>query len=335
MLPLVSIVLAFAAAAAWWWGSRQAAARRAVEASYATLQADCESRSAKQQAVSDELKAALVHLESTQDQLVQSKRMASLGQLTAGIAHEIKNPLNLVNNFAQLSVELADELKEELEEGRDRPVGEMMDEVGDILDDLAHNARKITEHGQRADRIVRNMLLHSRTNADQRQPTDLNGLLIEYTNLAYHGQRAADPHFNVTFEKQLDPEVGDVSVVPQELGRVFINLLTNAFYAVAARADEEEGVVPTVTLTTQAVDDEVEIRVSDNGTGIPEDIQARIFEPFFTTKPTGVGTGLGLSLSHEIVTQRHGGTMEVESVKGEGTTFVITLPRADDEDDDE
>ena len=328
MLLLLTIVFAVLAAAAWGWGQREAARRRSLEASYTSLQAECEQHSAQQASASDKLETARADLESTQAQLVESKRMASLGQLTAGIAHEIKNPLNFVNNFAQLSVELAAELREELEEGRARTVGEVLEEVSEILEDLEHNAAKITEHGQRADRIVRNMLMHSRSNADQRAETDLNGLLIEYANLAYHGRRAADPDFNVTFEKALDPEVGEVKVLPQELGRVFINLMNNAFYAVDARAEASgKEFEPTVTLTTHALSDTVEVRVADNGIGIPEDVRRRIFEPFFTTKPSGAGTGLGLSLSHEIVTQRHGGTLEVESTEGEGTTFIVTIPR--------
>ena len=325
----LSLVIAVAGLlAALWWGRHHAVARRRLEADYAALDTECKSHAARQQAVNEELEAALGRIDSVQDQLVQSKRMASLGQLTAGIAHEIKNPLNFVNNFAQLSVELAAELHEELGERADQTVGEAMDEIGDLIEDLQHNAEKITEHGQRADRIVRNMLLHSRSNPGQRQPVDLNGLFLEYANLAYHGMRAADAHFNVTIEKDLDPEVGEVAVIPQELGRVFINLLNNAFHATEARVEAEgRDYHPTILLGTRALPDAVEVRVYDNGTGMPEDIQARIFEPFFTTKPTGVGTGLGLSLSHEIVAQRHGGTMTVESEEGEGTTFLVVLPR--------
>ena len=315
-----------------WWSSRRLAKANAE------LRAELADREGAQAEALRErdaaLEAARQDLQVKQDQLVRARQLASLGQLTGGIAHEIKNPLNFVNNFARLSVDLARELKETLEEHRDAPVSEVLDEVQDLLDDIAHNAEKISEHGERADSTVRSMLMHARSNASQRQPTDLNKLLADYANLAYHGMRAADPHFNVTIERDLDPAVGEVDVVPQDLGRVFINLFNNAFYAVTEKAKADDAFDPKVALRTAARDGHVEIRVEDNGTGIPAAVQAQVFEPFFTTKPPGVGTGLGLSLSYEIVTKGHGGAMDVETREGEGTTFVLTIPKTSAEESD-
>ena len=339
---LLNVTLGLAAALAVGWGARQAAARRRAAAErdaaraerdelqgvYDELREEYAARAQQQAEAAEALRAATADLASTRGQLTESRRLASLGRLTAGIAHEIKNPLNFVNNFAQLSVELADELREELEADPERTVADALGEVGEILDDIAHNARKITEHGQRADRIVRTMLMHARSNAGQRQPTDLNALVLDYADLAYHGMRAATPDFNATIEKDLDPDLGEVALVPQEIGRVVLNLLNNAFYAVHERAGEP-GYAPNVTVATRDLGDAVELRVADNGPGIPEDVRSRIFEPFFTTKPTGEGTGLGLSLSHELVTKNHGGTMEVASEEGAGATFTLTLPRAE------
>ncbi len=288
------------------------------------LQAELDAAQAEAERTRESLRIA-------QEQLVQARKMASLGQLTAGIAHEIKNPLNFVNNFAQLLVDLTGELREELGEQRDRPAGDVLDEIGDLLDDITHNAEKIREHGERADATVRSMLMHSRSNADQRQATDFNALVKQYVNLAYHGMRAADPHFNTALEFDLCPETVHLEIIPQEIGRVCINLANNAFSATRSKAEQEaeagETYRPVVSAQTRVRDDEVEVRIGDNGTGIPESVRARIFEPFFTTKPVGSGTGLGLSLSYEIVTVGHGGTMWVETEEGEGTTFVITLPR--------
>ncbi len=313
LLLIFRVAVLALAAWLWWWGRRQAA--EAVR-----LRGEVEALEAEAATARDSLRTA-------QDQLVQARRMASLGQLTAGIAHEIKNPLNFVNNFAQLLVDLVRELREELGEHRDRPAGEALDETGDLLDDIALNASKIAEHGKRADATVRAMLLHARSNDDQRQPTDLNALVEQYVGLAYHGMRAAETRFNAALDLDLDPAVGRVEVVPQEIGRVLINLLSNAFYATHEKAETDETFKPVVGLQTKAQEDEVEIRVADNGGGMPEAVRARIFEPFFTTKPVGAGTGLGLSLSYEIVTRGHGGTMGVETEEGEGTTFVVTLPR--------
>ncbi len=288
---------------------------------------EVEAANTKLEAANARLETSLHDLKATQDQLVQSEKLASLGQLTAGIAHEIKNPLNFVNNFADLSVELAQELRDEMGEAPDRPVGAVLDEVGDLLDDLQDNARRIREHGQRADRIVRSMLLHSRGGSSERGRVDLNRFIDEYVNLAFHGARANDSDFQVEIVRDFDPAVGDVEVVPQEFGRVLINLLTNAFHAVQERARAgADGYAPAVTVRTRRRGDEAEVDVADNGTGIPAAVKARIFEPFFTTKPTGEGTGLGLSLAHDIVTSVHSGRMEVESVEGEGTTFHVTLP---------
>ena len=276
----------------------------------------------------NELEQTLHRLEDTQEQLLLKEKMASLGQLTAGIAHEIKNPLNFVNNFAQLSVELAEELAEELEANKTLPVAEVLDEVDELLGDLRFNAEKIHEHGQRADSIVHGMLEHSRGKAGERRTLAVNAFVEEYVNLAYHGMRARETNFNVTIERDYDEALGEISVVPQEMGRVLLNLLNNAFYAVyEKRRTDGSSYTPTVQVRTGRRGGHVAIRVQDNGPGIPEAIRARIFEPFFTTKPTGSGnTGLGLSLSYEIVTQGHGGTLAVESDEGEGATFIVTLP---------
>ncbi|MDX1530011.1 MAG: ATP-binding protein [Rhodothermales bacterium] len=256
-------------------------------------------------------------LEAAQAQLVQQEKLASLGALTAGIAHEIKNPLNFVVNFAGISRELADDL-----EGEADPA-----EQEALLADLKANAAKIEEHGRRADAIVRAMMEHARSGSGERRAVDLNALVREYVGLAYHGARARHPAFTVTLEQRFAEAVGRVEVVPQEIGRVLINLLDNAFDAVRQRAaDGDAAYVPTVQVSTRRTDDRVEVRVEDNGPGIPEDTAAKIFEPFFTTKPSGEGTGLGLSLSYDIVVQGHGGALEVESADGGGTVFTVGLP---------
>ena len=279
------------------------------------------------EAANARLEASLRDLRETQAQLVQSEKLASLGQLTAGIAHEIKNPLNFVNNFADLSVELAEELRTELAQSAGRSSDEMLDEIGPLLDDLQDNCRRIHEHGQRADRIVRSMLLHSRGGSSDRGRVQLNKFVDEYVNLAFHGARANDSDFQVEVIRDFGGDVGEAEVVPQEFGRVLINLLTNAFHAVTEKArTRDEPYQAAVTVRTRAAGDEVSIEIADNGTGIPDDVKDKIFEPFFTTKPTGEGTGLGLSLAHDIVTGVHGGRMWVESVPGEGTSFFIALP---------
>ncbi len=267
------------------------------------------------------------HLKTTQTQLIQAEKLASLGQLTAGIAHEIKNPLNFVNNFAQLSVDLADELNEELSSDSSRSVADALPEVNDLIEDLKKNARRIHEHGQRADRIVHAMLQHSRGGASERVAVNINAFVQEYANLAFHGQRARDVDFNIDLKQEFDENAGEVELIPQEIGRVLINLFGNAFYAVQEKAKTtEEGYQPNVSVSTKRRTSAVEIRISDNGPGIPEDMRRKIFEPFFTTKPSGEGTGLGLSLSYEIVTQGHGGAMKLEGNESGGASFVIALP---------
>ncbi len=268
-----------------------------------------------------DLESALTRLKGAQAQLVQQEKLASLGALTAGIAHEIKNPLNFVNNFAQLSEELVGEIEHERAANPDLRV----DEVDDLLADLKSNAARIREHGQRADSIVKNMLAHSRGNTGAKEAVDVNALVDEYTNLAFHGMRAQRPDFTCTVERDLAASPSMVEAVPQELSRVFLNLLSNAFYAVARwRAEATRAYEPTVRVRTRAVAGAVEVVVWDNGGGIPEAVQAKIFEPFFTTKPTGEGTGLGLSLSHDIVAA-HGGTLHLETDAGDWTRFTIRL----------
>ena len=265
---------------------------------------------------------ALADLRRAQDRLVQSEKMASLGQLTAGIAHEIKNPLNFVNNFAELSADLLNEL-------RDAIADQQRAEIDELTATLKGNLEKIAEHGRRADSIVKNMLLHSRTGPGEHRPIDLNATVEEALNLAYHGARAETPGFNITLEKQLDPRAGMVEMYPQEFTRVMLNLIGNGFYAARTRATAAaNGFEPALRLTTRDLGEQVEIRVRDNGTGISEAVRGRIFEPFFTTKPAGEGTGLGLSLSYDIIVNQHGGQLTVDSRIDEFTEFTIILPRA-------
>jgi len=273
---------------------------------------------------------ALEDLRKAQDRLVQTEKMASLGQLTAGIAHEIKNPLNFVNNFSDLSVDLLDELNQAVAPDRITLGADLRAEIDDITETLKGNLQKIAQHGRRADSIVKNMLLHSRTGASEQRAADLNALAEEALNLAYHGARAEFPGFNVTLERDLDPGVGTVEVYPQEFTRVLLNLISNGFYASRKRADRKDtpGYEPTLRLATRNLGGTVEIRVRDNGTGIPPEMRARIFEPFFTTKPAGEGTGLGLSLSFDIVVKQHGGQLHVDSAPDCFTEFTIILPRA-------
>ena len=273
----------------------------------------------------DKAEKALSELKSTQTQLIQSEKLASLGELTAGIAHEIQNPLNFVNNFSELSVDLANELKLEIEK---LEIPEKDKEyVSEILGDLTQNQQKINLHGKRAAGIVSGMLQHARTSTGTKEPTDLNALADEYLRLSYHGLRAKDPNFNATMVTNFDPAIGMADVIPQDMGRVLLNLINNAFYAVAQKKNQNlEGYEPTVTVSSRRISPEtVEISIKDNGTGIPEGVKAKIFQPFFTTKPTGQGTGLGLSLAYDIVTKGHGGTMEVQTVEGQGTEFILHL----------
>jgi two-component system, NtrC family, sensor kinase len=277
------------------------------------------------------LNQSLVDLKMTQNQLIQREKLASLGELTAGVAHEIQNPLNFVNNFSEVSVELVNELREERQKGPERD--EALED--ELIDDLEQNLQKISHHGHRAASIVLGMLAHSRTGSSDHVPTDLNALCDEYLKLAYHGLRrsavsATDKTFEVTLETHFAPDLPPVTLAPTEMGRVLMNLCTNAFHAVRQRTQEARqqgiaGYVPTVWLITEQADGQVRIRVRDNGPGIPEAIQAKIFQPFFTTKPTGQGTGLGLSICYDIVTKGHGGTLQVRSAVGEGAEFVVAV----------
>jgi two-component system NtrC family sensor kinase len=294
----------------------------AIETQSQTLEYEVGLRTAALARQTDELRATLTELQATQDQLIQSEKMASLGELTAGIAHEIQNPLNFVNNFADVSTELVAELEEE----RARPTRDRALEA-ELLTDLRQNLQRIAQHGGRAAGIVRGMLEHSRASTGERQPTDVNALADEYLRLAYHGLRAKDKAFNARLLPELATGLPRVQAVAGDLGRVLLNLFTNAFYAVRKRQQASEpGYAPTVRVRTELAGEWVKITVGDNGTGIPAELQPKIFQPFFTTKPSGEGTGLGLSLAHDIVTQGHGGTLSVASTEGQGTEFVLLLP---------
>ena len=272
----------------------------------------------QKQKINAKLENTLTNLQATQKQLVQSEKMASLGELTAGIAHEIQNPLNFVNNFADLNIELIDELQQELKTGN-------TEEAIAISNDIKDNEQKINHHGKRADAIVKGMLQHSNSGSGKKEPTDINALADEYLRLSYHGLRAKDNSFNATTKTDLDESIGNINIIPQDIGRVLLNLINNAFYVVNEKSKQHiEGYEPTVSLSTRMLRDKVEIKVADNGNGISQKILDKIFQPFFTTKPTGQGTGLGLSLSHDIV-KAHGGELKVETKEGEGTTFTIEL----------
>ena len=283
------------------------------------------------------LTKSLEELKAAQAQLIQSEKMASLGELTAGIAHEIQNPLNFVNNFSDVSTELVDEMNEEIDKGN-------LEDAKQIARDLKQNLEKINHHGKRAGDIVKGMLQHSRSSSGQKELTDINELADEYLRLAYHGLRAKDKSFNAAMKTDYDDSIGLIKIIPQDIGRVILNLITNAFYAVSERKKRphplkggenplsaQAGYEPVVTVTTQKLDSPsgdggiVEVHVKDNGTGIPQKALEKIFQPFFTTKPTGQGTGLGLSLSYDIV-KAHGGELKVETKEGEGSEFIIVLP---------
>ena len=267
------------------------------------------------------VETTLSELKATQNQLVQSEKMASLGELTAGIAHEIQNPLNFVNNFSEVSNELIDEMNEEIEKGD-------LDEAKAIASDIKQNLEKINHHGKRADGIVKGMLQHSRSSSGQKEPTDINALADEYLRLAYHGLRAKDKSFNATMNTGFDKTIGSINVVPQDLGRVILNLLTNAFYIVNEKKQMNiEGYKPTVSVSTKKEENHIIISVQDNGNGIPKKVLEKIFQPFFTTKPTGQGTGLGLSMSYDIITKGHGGELKVKTKENLGSTFIISLPQ--------
>ena len=280
------------------------------------------------QARTRELSQSLDELRTAQDRLVQTEKLASLGQLTAGIAHEIKNPLNFVNNFSALSAELTDELNDVLKSAAlTEKTREEVDELTGLLKD---NLEKVVQHGKRADSIVKNMLLHSREGSGEHRPADINALLDESLNLAYHGARAEKPQFNVTLRRDFDEMAGAIEVFPQEITRVFLNLISNGFYAVTRRKMEVDNSAfePIVSATTRDLGHAVEIRIRDNGTGIPAEVMDKMFNPFFTTKPAGEGTGLGLSMSHDIIVKQHGGSIDVETEPGQFTEFTIVLPRA-------
>jgi signal transduction histidine kinase len=279
-------------------------------------------------AARDAAETALRELQAAQASLVHAQKMAALGQLTAGIAHEIKNPLNFVNNFAGLSVELLDELKEAAAPAIATLDEDTRAEIDDTVKLLTGNLEKIAEHGQRADGIVRSMLDHSRGGSGERRELDLNALVDEALNLAYHGARAQDQSFNITMEREFDKALRPIEVVPQDVMRVFLNLIGNGFYAAAKRSRENaDGYRPVLRVLTRDLGEAVEVRIRDNGTGISPEIRDKLFQPFVTTKPTGEGTGLGLSISYEIVTQQHGGAIEVNSEIGSFTEFRVVLPR--------
>jgi len=279
---------------------------------------------------------ALMELKTTQTQLIQSEKMASLGELTAGIAHEIQNPLNFVNNFSEVSNELIQEIQDEREKRKEERDEEL---VSEILDDIKQNLEKINHHGKRADAIVKGMLQHSRSSSGAKEPTDINKLADEYLRLAYHGLRAKDKSFNATMNTDYDEAIGNITIIPQDIGRVILNLITNAFYVVdekkklLAKEDltgfknltGQEVYEPTVKVSTKKVGDTVEVSVKDNGNGIPQNVLDKIFQPFFTTKPTGQGTGLGLSLSYDIV-KAHNGELKVNTIENEGSEFIILIP---------
>jgi len=266
------------------------------------------------------LQATLLDLKATQAQLIQSEKMASLGELTAGIAHEIQNPLNFVNNFSETNTELIDELSEAADKGN-------IAEVKQLASDLRENEQKVFFHGKRADAIVKGMLQHARASRGDKQPTNINQLADEYLRLSYQGMRAKDKAFNPLIKTNFESNLGDINAVPQDIGRVLLNLFNNAFYAVnEKKARLNEQYKPAVSVATKREGDRVTILVKDNGIGMPEKVKEKVFQPFFTTKPTGEGTGLGLSLSYDIVTKGHGGMLSVHSMEGEGSEFFVQLP---------
>jgi len=287
------------------------------------LQESIEDLQKKSLVIEDANKAltqTLEELKATQVQLIQSEKMASLGELTAGIAHEIQNPLNFVNNFSEVCNELIEEMREQLEKGN-------AEEANAIANEIKMSLEKINLHGKRADGIVKSMLQHSRSSTGKKEPTDINVLADEYLRLAYHGLRAKDKSFNAALKTDYDENIGLIKIISQDIGRVILNLITNAFYAVMDKKKlQPEGYEPTVTVSTKKIDNKIIVSVKDNGTGIPQKALDKIFQPFFTTKPTGQGTGLGLSLSYDIVTKGHGGEIKVETKEGEYTAFSVILP---------
>jgi signal transduction histidine kinase len=324
--------------AMWWINRKQAKAleterikrrneeeqNRMMAAMKVNLESEVKQRTAELTSQKEELQLALSELRSTQAQLVQQEKMASLGELTAGIAHEIQNPLNFVNNFSEVSIELLDELKDEV---LNKLPDDIKQEADDIINDITQNLTKINQHGKRADAIVKGMLQHSRTTTGKKEPTDINALADEYLRLSYHGLRAKDKMFNAGMKTSFDENIGKIEAIPQDLGRVLLNLFNNSFYSVAEKKKQNiAGYEPTVTVVTKKLPNAIEITVSDNGTGIPQKVLDKIYQPFFTTKPTGQGTGLGLSMSYDIITKGHGGDLKVETAEGEFARFIITIP---------
>ena len=310
----------------WLYVSEQRTNDNGLVAVYTDI-SDVKNREADLRAARLAAETALADLRTAQDRLVQTEKLASLGQLTAGIAHEIKNPLNFVNNFSALSAELTDELHDAL-----KPAmldGRIRMEVDELTGMLKDNLEKVVQHGKRADSIVKNMLLHSREGSGEHRAADVNALLDESLNLSYHGARAAKPNFNVTLKRDFDPDAGMIEVFPQEIRRVLMNLIDNGFYALTKRRHEQSGTgfEPVLSAITHNRGNKVEIRIRDNGTGIPPEVRDKMFNPFFTTKPAGEGTGLGLSMSHDIIVKQHGGRIEVETEPGAFTEFIIVLPR--------
>ena len=312
----------------FWWNTRRIIYQNKIlehKVTVATRQMKEEKEIVEAQ--KEKIEATLKELRSTQAQLIQSEKMASLGELTAGIAHEIQNPLNFVNNFSELNKELIEELKTE----KSKIPGERDEQLEfDILTDIAANEEKINEHGKRADAIVKGMLQHSRVSTGQKEPTDINALADEYLRISYYGLRAKDKHFSATLKTNFDPDLssagGRTNIVPQDIGRVLQNLYINAFYAVnEKKKKQQENYMPTISVSTKKENENILVSVRDNGNGIPQNLVEKIFQPFFTTKPTGQGTGLGLSLSYDII-KAHGGDINVEAKEGEGTEFTIRLP---------
>ncbi|NIP37507.1 MAG: GAF domain-containing protein [Candidatus Dadabacteria bacterium] len=277
----------------------------------------------------DELESTLGKLKSTQQELIVQEKLASLGTLTAGIAHEIKNPLNFVNNFSDIALELTEELKEAMQQEKDRFSAELYEDITDIIENLQSNSVKINEHGKRADRIVQTMLQHSRDKKGDKHSTDINTLLDDDINLSYHGMRAQEDTFNVSIKRDFDTSIEKVSIVPQDISRVFLNILTNAFYETNKKHKKAgEDYSPEVIISTKNLDNEIEIKIRDNADGIPKDAQNKLFTPFFTTKPSGEGTGLGLSISYDIIVHEHGGSLRFETEQGKYTEFIITIPKS-------
>ncbi|MEO7212330.1 ATP-binding protein [Mucilaginibacter sp.] len=318
---VIAILLAFSWIFVRWASSKkQEEEFRAINQQNVILDKLVAERTAELTKQKDELQEAVKLLQTTQQQLIQSEKLASLGELTAGIAHEIQNPLNFVNNFSEVSMELIDEMGEELAKGD-------TEEAMAIANDIKQNLEKIRHHGKRADGIVKGMLQHSRASSDIQEPTNVNNLADEYLRLAYHGLRAKDKSFNAELVTHFDDTLPLIKIVPQDVGRVLLNMFNNAFYAVQQKQKTGlAGYKPTVEVNTLKSGQFLEIKVKDNGIGIPEEIKDKILQPFFTTKPTGEGTGLGLSLSYDIIVKAHGGQIDIDSVEGEYTTFIIKLP---------